>query len=517
MAYKHQGFVSGETILEAKHLINMEDAIINLSSDSYKYGTTECIQAFVSEMNKKAQVIGATNSNFVDPIGINNTSTAHDMARIILNASDYEKLYDIWNTPTRDLNIIKSDGSVRTLTISSTVVNGSSSPYLTDYYNVMGGKTGSLSTGNIRNLVCICQSNKNPDDWYAIAVLKATGTDGSAENRFQAAKDVMDYIENGARPMDSLDEIAWENMSYRDIFIKNNKALKVSQNKTTGYTVSSGSPAIVSYDGTEENFVGPYALKCFGQASQQFKSDSQISNYPYFAASKIKIDRYVKGYCGIALYTNFSACQSSVTNGWVTTAKMLSDRDGKGDTAASVIYVGSASSANLDGYINNPVLIPMNIFKTAPTEEQMIQMYEDYSSKVVTIGGSDQVVSGGEACCESAYAIKKPNHNARAFRYIELDPVFDKESDIVIKPASTTKILTSLVCLDYVPNLKDKVLITQDVIDYVPSGFNGKDLFANETITFEDLLYAMFLPSSNVACSVVARAVGERILRSKKL
>lgn len=519
MAYKHQGFVDDKTILKAEHLIAMEDAIIENTPTSYKYSVDECIAAFVEEMNIKASALGAINSTFVDPIGVNNISTAHDMARIILNASDYEKLYDIWNTPTRTLKLIQTNGTVRNLTITSTVVAGDKSPVLGNAYNVMGGKTGSLSKYETYNLVCICQSKINPDDWYIVAALGANTYDSGDEHRFQAAKEIMDIVEvkaNQEYVPDALDDIAWENLTYRDIFIKNNKAPNINQGKTGAYSISAGSPEIISDDTNVTNYVPPYSLKCFGSTSAQLKSNSTYSDYPYFAGANVKIDRYSTGYCGIAFSTNFIACQSAVTNGWVSSTGLIEDKDGAGTTTASNAYVGSAKSADLDGYINNPVLIPMSIFTTAPSTEEMTTLYNNYTAKLIEMGGS-HVDSTEDVCCSYAMAFKKPNHNARAFRYLDIDAIYEKDAYSQVPPASTTKILTSLVCLDYVPDLKEKVTIGQDELDAIPSGFYAKDLLVNETITFEDLLYAMFLPSSNAACVVVARNVGERILRSKNL
>ena len=516
MAYKHQGFTDG-SVLKAEHLIAMEDAIINNSTNTYKYSTSECIAAFVEEMNNKAALLGASNSKFVDPIGINNTSTAHDMARIALNASDYEKLYDIWNTPTHPVKLIQPNGSIRTLTVSSTVVNGDKSPVLNNVYKVMGGKTGSLSSGKIYNLVSICRSNVDKDDWYVVAALGAEEYDTGTKHRFQAVKEIMDIVESGiGNEPDVLDEIAYENLSYRDIFIKNNKAPTINQNSLNGYSINNGSPEIISDLDSSSGCAYPYALKCFGATSQQLSSDATYSSYPYFVASKVKIDRYVAGYCGVSFYSNYNASINRTTEGWETVSGILNDRNGSGDKTETKIFVGSMKSANLDGYINNPVVIPMSIFNTAPSDEVLTQLYDEYTEKLIEMGGTIGT-SGPDVCCSCAYAIKKPAHNARAYRYIEIDPVYEKNSNTIIKPASTTKILTSIVCLDYISDLNEKVTITQDIVDTVPSGFNGKDVLPGETITIKDLLYAMMLPSSNVSCCVVARHVGERILRSKNL
>lgn len=323
MAYTYQNFKNGD-ILSAEQLVAMEKGIIDITPNSYKHTAAECVNAFVQEMNAKASALGAMHSTFVDPIGVANRSTAYDMGRILLNASSYDKIYDIWNTPTRELKLIQPDGTTRGLSVTSTVTAGAKSATLLSAYNVMGGKTGSLSAHSTYNILVICQSATTPSDWYIVAAMLANSDDSGDENRFQAAKEIMDAIEAGN--------------------------------------------------------------------------------------------------------TNLSVC------------------------------------------------------------------------------------------CGSAYAIKKPAHNARAFRYTELLPAYEKNINTELYPASTTKILTSLILLDYVPNLKDKVTVSQDEIDLIePDSFYKSDILVGETITYEDLLYAMLLPSSNAAAMIVARNVGERILRSKSL
>lgn len=534
MAYIKQTFVDNETILTANHLNNIESGIIDLENNiqgynpiTYNYTAKECINAFVDEMNKKATLIGAKNSTFVDPIGVNNTSSAHDMSKIILNAAGYEKLYDYWNKPTHDVTLIKADGSTRNLSIDSTVVNGSKSHILGDSYFVIGGKTGSLSGPKIYNLVCLCQSNKEPNDYYAIAALGSNEYDSGTQHRFQAVKEIMDAIET-TYDMDEItiqedpfEEIAWENLTYRDIFITNNKAPNINNNSVTGYTKNNGSPTIVSDTTQAENYAYPYSLKCFGTSSQQLKSNATYTNYPYFVASNIKIESYTSGYLGIAFFTNYNACKQGVTNGWECCSAILNDRDGNGSKEATNIFVGSVNSANLNGYINNPVVVPMSIFTTAPSNEELTNLYKNYTNKIIELGGSTNngvdINYGIDVCCSAACAFKVPTFNSRALKYQTLTPIYSKNKSLVIAPASTTKILTSMVLLDYVSDLNKKVKITQAELDQIPSGFYGKDLLVNETITYSDLLYAMLLPSSNAACVIVARNVGEMILKSKHL
>lgn len=534
MAYIKQTFVDNETVIFATHLNHIESGITDLESSiqgynpiTYKYTAKECIDAFVNEMNVKANLIGAKNSIFKDPIGVNNTSTAYDMCKIILNAAGYEKIYDYWNKPTHDVSLIQTNGSIRTLTINSTVVNGAKSHILGDSYFVIGGKTGSLNKSKTYNLVCLCQSNKNPNDYYAIASLGANEPDSATQHRFQAVKEVMDVIESTYDmddiiiPEDPFDEVAWENLTYRDIFIENNLAPKINNNSISGYKVNSGSPTIVSDSNVAENYAHPYSLKCFGNSSNQLKSDKTYTNYPYFVASNIKIERYTSGYLGVAFYTNYGACKHGVTEGWECCSAILNGRDTAGSQDSTNIFVGSVNSANLDGYINNPVVIPMSIFNTTPSKEELTELYKEYTNKIIELGGSTNIGSdinyGIDVCCSASCAFKVPSFNAKSLKYQTLTPIYSKNKSDVIPPASTTKILTSMVLLDYIPDLNKKVKITQAELDQIPSGFYANDLLVNETITYSDLLYAMLLPSSNAACVIIARNVGEIILKSKHL
>lgn len=535
MAYIKQTFVDNETILTANHLNNIESGIVDLENNvqgynpiTYNYTAKECINAFVDEMNKKASLIGAKQSLFKDPIGVENTSTAYDMCKIILNAAGYEKLYDYWNKPTHTLNLIQTNGTNRSLDITSTVVAGSKSPVLGDKYFVVGGKTGSLSGPKIYNLVCLCRSNENEDDYYAVAALGANEYDSGTSHRFQAVKEIMDAVEttyninkDWETPEDPFNEIAWESLTYRDIFITNNIAPNINAGSISGYAISNGNPTIVSDETPDNGYAHPYSLKCFGSVSQQLKSSATYKDYPYFVASNVKVNRYTSGRCGIAFYSNFAACKNSTTNGWECVSAIISDRDGKGDTGSTNIFVGTASSANLDGYVNNPVVVPMSIFNTKPSAEELRTLYNNFTNKIISVGGSLKMTGdinyGINVCCSKACAIKMPKFNPRSLKYKDLTPVYTKDASTTIGPASTTKILTSMVLLDHVADLKAKVKITQAELDQIPSGFYGKDLLVNETITYDDLLYAMLLPSSNAACVIVARNVGELILRSKNL
>lgn len=77
-------------------------------------------------------------------------------------------------------------------------------------------------------------------------------------------------------------------------------------------------------------------------------------------------------------------------------------------------------------------------------------------------------------------------------------PVYEKNSDFRFPPASTTKIMTALVALDYY-QLDDALFIKTPKVEGSIIGFSS-----NEEFKFEDLLYAMLLPSANDATLAIA-------------
>ena len=72
-------------------------------------------------------------------------------------------------------------------------------------------------------------------------------------------------------------------------------------------------------------------------------------------------------------------------------------------------------------------------------------------------------------------------------------------------PASITKLMTALVCLENVEDLQQEFTVTQNSVIKV-SGSSTAYLQAGETLTVEELLYGMLLPSGNDAAVAVAEA-----------
>lgn len=75
-------------------------------------------------------------------------------------------------------------------------------------------------------------------------------------------------------------------------------------------------------------------------------------------------------------------------------------------------------------------------------------------------------------------------------------------------PASTTKLMTALCCLDVVKDVSRKMTVRQrDIV-----GGSGYKCFDGDELTWEDALYSIMLPSSNTLAEAAATAAGELML-----
>ena len=150
--------------------------------------------------------------------------------------------------------------------------------------------------------------------------------------------------------MPMLDSIAWEDLSYRDIFITNNKAyLDGFNNKTFSPYVQNTGTNIVTNTAC---YTGPYSLAAFGSPSQQIKSVNQLPVGQYFVASKVYCTRYAAGELGVCLH-NTAVGVTEETEGFVTSAGIVSLQ------TSGNIFIGSIHSANLDGYVDDTAVIDM--------------------------------------------------------------------------------------------------------------------------------------------------------------
>ena len=87
--------------------------------------------------------------------------------------------------------------------------------------------------------------------------------------------------------------------------------------------------------------------------------------------------------------------------------------------------------------------------------------------------------------------------------------LYAANADTPLPPASTTKIVSALVALRFLP-LETKVTVQpQDLVD--PAIYSHMGLETGDVVTARDLLVGMLLPSGDDAALALARATGERL------
>lgn len=244
----------------------------------------------------------------------------------------------------------------------------------------------------------------------------------------------------------TLDSIAYDGLTYRQIFETNN-ALGISSGFENGsyspLVVNTGSPTIQS---TEKDS-GTYALMASGTSSQQVKTSATNITAPAFIACRAKVTSYTAGYCGVQYSSAGSVGAQGVTDWETFVGQRASSGSGVG------MYVGSFSSANLTGYIDTPVVVMKSIFSTPPTLSQFTQLYNNYVSlkKGIPIAGARtvklQVVKNYEftdAECKNAFIAAM---NAKAQQIGALTAHFSDASGLVYTDAqaSANDILQILV------------------------------------------------------------------------
>ncbi len=183
----------------------------------------ECLTRFISEMNKKAALLGMENTTFYDPVGIQpiesipgsdlsrypdvfvsanaNTITAMDALRMIIYASSVQPINDAWSISQFSLNW-RNGTTAKTTTIMSSVYNStvyqSSIDELLACYDILGGKTGTwgFSPYDAYNLFIIARS-KSTGKVYAVTNMSTSTAYSASDNRFIEAKKALDKVDVG--------------------------------------------------------------------------------------------------------------------------------------------------------------------------------------------------------------------------------------------------------------------------------------------------------------------------------
>ncbi len=155
----------------------------------YMFPVEDCLNVFCEFMEVKAEQLGLSNNTyFKDPCGIDNVSTATDMVRCLIRGYECESLRSVWNKTEHTVKI--SGKETRDLPLVSTVFADPQSHILTDEFEVLGGKTGTLTKYSAFNLSVIAKI-PDSDELMACTVIAADEANEGACNRFAAARDAM--------------------------------------------------------------------------------------------------------------------------------------------------------------------------------------------------------------------------------------------------------------------------------------------------------------------------------------
>lgn len=84
--------------------------------------------------------------------------------------------------------------------------------------------------------------------------------------------------------------------------------------------------------------------------------------------------------------------------------------------------------------------------------------------------------------------------------------LYEKDAHKKMYPASTTKIMTAILALEN-RSLTDTANVSYNAIFTVPVGYSNANLQLDETLTYEQLLHVLLIPSANDAANVIAEDI----------
>ena len=83
------------------------------------------------------------------------------------------------------------------------------------------------------------------------------------------------------------------------------------------------------------------------------------------------------------------------------------------------------------------------------------------------------------------------------------EPIFQKNADVVVPIASITKLMTAMVVLDSMPNLRESIHVSDDDVDYLKGSRSRLNVGAE--MAREDAMLISLMSSENRATHALAR------------
>lgn len=176
------GLTEGDRLTVEQSLYGLMLKSANEVANGLAEHVSGSVSGFAALMNAKAKELGCTNTNFVNPNGLNNSShytTPHDMALIARAAFQNEKVRKVTSTLSYQIPATKK-AAARTITMGHKMINSGDSRY---YPGVIGGKTGYTSAAGNTLVTC---AEKNGVRLIAV-VMKSRST------HYADTKALLDY------------------------------------------------------------------------------------------------------------------------------------------------------------------------------------------------------------------------------------------------------------------------------------------------------------------------------------
>ena len=104
-----------------------------------------------------------------------------------------------------------------------------------------------------------------------------------------------------------------------------------------------------------------------------------------------------------------------------------------------------------------------------------------------------------------------PLGNTGMYERYPFDMLYTKNADTQAVPASVTKVMSLITGMDYLSDVKKVVTVNSS--DLV--GGSGAYFSAGDTMTIEEVMLSMALPSSNTCAQVFARICGAKMLEAE--
>ena len=118
---------------------------------------------------------------------------------------------------------------------------------------------------------------------------------------------------------------------------------------------------------------------------------------------------------------------------------------------------------------------------------------------------SEQLITTQNKIKEGVKNIKLNSPYALLLDLEDQSVLYEKNADKKIYPASLTKVMSAVVALDHISDLSKTVTVTEkDLEGLVEANASVAGLKEGDKVTYEDLLYALVLPSGADAANVLA-------------